>query len=200
MLNIDKQIANLYLKRKYSVKQISDFGGLTCYRVRKILFAQGIRCRSQSESIRFLNLTKYKKGEFQLKRALSKRQEKLKLAGAMIYWGEGTKSGNTVCLSNSDPEMIKIFLKFLREICGISNKRLRIVIHYYSDHRPDNLKNFWMKATNIPSRQFCRPFLHQGNSGSYKRSSRFGTVSVRYNDKKLLEIINSWIGEYRRIL
>lgn len=118
----------------------------------------------------------------------------------MIYWGEGTKSGNSVVLSNSDPKIIRLFLKFLRVICGVAEKRLRIVIHKYPDHDENKLREFWSNITKIPNSQFCKSFLHNKPTGNYKRISEYGTISLRYSDKTLLEIINRWISEYNEKL
>lgn len=195
-MNIEDQIVKLYLENKFSVQQVADFLNSTSSKVRYVLDKRNIKRRNRSDAIRYLNITKFKKEEFEIKNNINNDQEKLKIAGAMIYWGEGTKSGNSVVLSNTNPKMIKLFLKFLREICGISEKRLRVVLHRYPDQNKDVLKKYWMNITKIPSSQFSKSSLHNKPTGSYKRISPFGTVSLRYSDKKLLNIINSWIDEY----
>ena len=49
---------------------------------------------------------------FCIKEKLSLEEEKLKVAGIMLYWGEGSQwSGEKIVdFANSKPEMIKIFL------------------------------------------------------------------------------------------
>ncbi len=200
MINIEEKIINLYLNDKLSVQQIADFLGITIFKVRYILDKRDIQRRNLSQAIKYLNITKFKKGTFKVKDNLDIRQEKLRIAGAMIYWGEGTKFGNSVVLSNSDPGIVKLFLQFLREICGIAENRLRIVLHYYPDQKEEELIRYWMKITKIPRSQFSKSFQHQKLSGSYRRISQFGTVSLRYSDKELLGIINSWIREYSKSL
>lgn len=196
MTHIQRQIIDSYVKQKLSVQQIADFLNISSSGIRHVLDRNKIRRRSISDAIRYINITKFKKGEFKIKRNLNNHQQRLKLAGVMIYWGEGTKSGNSVVLSNSDPNLVKIFLKFLREICEVSNKRLRVVLHYYQYQKEDKLIKYWAKATKIPVGQFCKSFLHDKTGGSYKRVSKFGTISLRYSDKELLKIINLWIKEY----
>jgi hypothetical protein len=43
-------------------------------------------------------------------RALARRGERLFLAGCMLYWAEGGQDRNQVRFSNSDPEMIRVFV------------------------------------------------------------------------------------------
>jgi hypothetical protein len=144
-----------------------------------------------------LHATKFGKKQCCIKHDLSLEDEKLRIAGVMLYWGEGTKSGNSVVFSNSDPDMVKLFLKFLRKICGVEEKRLRILIHAYGDQDENQLRLFWSDSTHIPSEQFSKTFIHKGKRGTYKTLSEHGTISLRYSDKSLLNIINNWIVEYR---
>jgi hypothetical protein len=127
---------------------------------------------------------------------LTRRQEKLKIAGVMLYWGEGSKNGNSVAFANSDPAMVLLFVQFLKEICGIDKNRLHAILHYYPDHEEIVLKNFWSKTLDLPVEQFYRSHLHSKTKGSYKKKSRYGTLSVQYSDTRLLRLIKSWIVEY----
>jgi len=84
---------------------------------------------------------------------LSKRE--LWLVGVSLYWAEGTKEkkhnpGQNVCFSNSDPRMIKIFLKWLKEIIKIeeSDIKYEIYIHENSKNNLKNVINYWTQITN----------------------------------------------------
>ena len=147
-----------------------------------------------------MHITKFKKKEFVLNTNLTVEEEKLKLAGTMLYWGEGTKGGSSVAFTNSNPEMIAIFVRFLREICGIDTKRLRLGLHLYPDHNEGELKKYWAKIARVPLSQMNKAYIHVGTKGSYKMKSKYGTVAVVYSDVKLLELVNSWIAEYSSIL
>ena len=114
----------------------------------------------------------------------------------MLYWGEGYKRGGEVSFSNSDPRMIKVFLRFLRHVCGVHEERLRMALHYYQDHNPKELMTFWSEQTQIPALQFHTPYLHVRNGGTYRELSRYGTATVHYADKKLLKQILTWITDY----
>jgi len=47
-------------------------------------------------------------------------KEQLKLIGIILYWGEGSKAKTgTVSLANSDTAIIKVMMKFLKEVCGV---------------------------------------------------------------------------------
>ena len=41
------------------------------------------------------------------------------LLGLALYWGEGAKTGSNVSVSNSDPEVIKLFMHWMKQCFGI---------------------------------------------------------------------------------
>ena len=200
MIRSEKKIINLYQKHFLSARQIADTLLVSESKVRYVLQKHKIPKRNLSEAIRQVYITKFDKKIFKVKKNLTRKEEKLKVAGVMLYWGEGTKQGTTVTLSNSNPEMVALFLQFLRVICGISEDRLRVVLHYYSGQNKEYLMSFWSKKTKIPLSQFYEPFEHIHRRGTYKSMSEYGTISLRYSDSKLLELINSWILESSKIL
>lgn len=193
----ESQIVNCYVNLKLSEMQTAKRLSISANKVRRILDKYKIERRSISDAITHLHITEYGKRPFILRDKLTEEQRILKAIGVMLYWGEGTKRGGSVALANSDPKMINLFLRFLREICGIDEGRLRVGLHHYSDHDPKKLIKFWVNVTRIPPDQFDRPFLHFAGRGSYKNKSQYGTVAVRYSDSRLLKVLNDWIGGYQ---
>ena len=47
-------------------------------------------------------------------------------AGCMLYWAEGDKRRNTVGLANSDPELLVVFARFLRQHFGVPDDAFRV--------------------------------------------------------------------------
>lgn len=194
---IQFKLAKSYSKEGFSIGQISRKFNIPASTVVYYLDKHGIKRRPRNEAVTLWYITEFSKKPFCLKKNLSARDKKLKLAGVMLYWAEGAKGGNSVKFVNSDPKMVKIFIDFLRNICGISEDRLKLLIHLYPDQDDRSLKNFWSSATGIPESNFYKSYVHIGRVGTYKSKSLYGTVAVNYSDKKLLGKINFWIGEYK---
>lgn len=192
----EKEIIDLYVISKFSETQISERLRVDSSRVRWVLKKNKIQKRTIGEAIRLLHITKFNKKEFVLNKVLTPEQEKLKLASVMLYWGEGTKKGYNVALANSDPVMVAIFVRFLREVCGIDESRLHVTLHHYPDQDEPVLKKFWSKILSVPLKQFYRSYVHFNAKGSYKKKSQYGTVSVQYSDTRLLKLLTQWISEY----
>ncbi len=189
-----KEIKNLYVDEKYTVREVADKLGLSYWTVYNEMIKNDIPRRGPSEA-NYINYDKYKP-KFSLRERSNTEDEYLKIAGIMLYWGEGLKKGDGIDFANSDPEMIKIFLRFLRQICGINESRLRVYLYAYEDQDIENLKNFWNKVTQISLTQFSKPYVRKGNVNLSGRKMPMGLIHIRYYDKKLLQTVLNWIEEY----
>ena len=186
------EIEKLYNCKKYTIDDISRRIKISYWALYNFMRKYNIQRRGRSEAGFNFNRTK---PQFEIKSGLYFAEEKLKIAGIMLYWAEGTLNGNTVDFTNSNPEMIRIFLKFLREICGVSEERLRVYLYAYSHKNINKIKQYWSKITGIDISQFTKPYVRTGNLNLSRRKLTYGMIHVRYNDKKLLELLKSWICE-----
>lgn len=90
---------------------------------------------------------------------LSKRE--LFLIGSALYWSEGFKKDSQAGFANSDPKMIKIFLKWLRKCFGYEVHDLipRLTLNVSHKDRVKEVEEFWSKETKIPIDYFRKPFF-----------------------------------------
>lgn len=128
------------------------------------------------------------------------------MLGVSLYWAEGykrpifvngkIKTHHPVSLSNSDPELVKIFLRFLREVCNINEEKIKGEVRVYEHHNEAYLLNFWNQTTNIP---FSRlKTIKNGVSISSQRLRPYnvlpyGTIQIRVNSTQLYHKIMGWI-------
>ena len=187
------KIKVLYWNDNLSAKEIAKDLQISLWSLYSFMERNNIPRRSYSEANYLVNKDK---PAFCIKESLSSLEQRLKIAGIMLYWAEGTLKGTTVDFANSNPEMIEVFLKFLRNVCGVDERRLRVYLYCHSYCDMERLKVYWHKITRIPLDQFTKPYIREGNANLSKRKLLYGLVHVRYNDKKLLDVIRNWIGEY----
>lgn len=116
-------------------------------------------------------------------------QKELLIAGACLYWGEGTKSEKNyarLAFSNSDPRMIAFYLKFLRTVLFVKEEKIRAGIHLYASTPIDRTKDFWARVTGLRPESFY--IVNQvSKSSRLKRDSRFlpyGTAVVKVNGRE----------------
>lgn len=113
-------------------------------------------------------------------------QDDARLYAALLYWCEGEKSKNDKALTftNSDPLLVKAFLRELRNGYHIEERKFRVCVHLHRYHKAKEQLPFWSKITNIPLTQFIKPYQKR-NSGNNIRSGYAGCASVRYHDVRI---------------
>lgn len=79
--------------------------------------------------------------------------ELLDLAFAMLYYGEGAKSGTT-SIASSDPKILRFVLYVLQRNYAVTSHMIRCDLHLRMDQDADTLKRFWANELRIPFEQF----------------------------------------------
>ena len=167
---------------------------VVCYFMRKNNLAR--RSVVENETIKF----ERKPLSYKLRQVLGKFEENLKLAGVMLYWAEGYKTSKSkgIDFANANPLMVGTFVRFLKEICGVEQRRLRVLLYCYSNQNTDKLIDFWTKLTRIPRGQFTKPYVRHDFRKEKSDKMKYGMVHIRYADKKLLAQVMGWIVEFQK--
>ncbi|MCP6718297.1 MAG: hypothetical protein KJI70_02015 [Patescibacteria group bacterium] len=121
---------------------------------------------------------------------LSKREAFI--AGLFLYWADGSKyRADHLSLSNTDPSMIQFFIYWLNKCLKVPKKKMRVVMHLYSDMHIDREMKYWSKTIKIPLEQFSRPYIKKTLSEriNHKGSFGHGTCNLRVNSVLLAEKI-----------
>ncbi len=106
---------------------------------------------------------------------LTKRE--LFLIGVALYWAEGSKEkeyhpGSGIKFSNSDPYMIKIFLKWLLEIIKLPKDRIYLDIFIHESHkdRLEVVKEYWSKHTSFPVEDFKHIYFKKNKVNTKRKN------------------------------
>lgn len=188
-----KEVKDLYYKKGLSARKVGEKLGASVWQVIKFMRKNNLPRRDQAETHHLAFLAS--PSSFKPKSKLTNKEKELKTAGLMLYWGEGAKATNTIDLTNSDSLMIELFLRVLREIYGVKEERLRVLLYAYGNQDIKKLINYWVKITGIPQKQFTKPYVRQDFLEKKKNKMPYGLVHIRYNDKKLVTLIKSDIGK-----
>ena len=107
-----------------------------------------------------------------------------KLACALLFWAEGGKTDRSLMFMNSDPHMIRAFLKLLRLSFELDESKFRVCLHLHSYHNKAKQTRYWAEITSIPVKQFIKPYSKK-NTGKRKKEGYQGCASLRYHDYKV---------------
>lgn len=108
-------------------------------------------------------------------------KKELFVAGLFLYWGEGSKTKySELCVSNTNPAVIKFFLKWLKESLNVPKEKIKIRLHLYRDMLIKKEINFWAEELTIPKNQFRKPYIKKSNRESitYKTKFHHGTCNA----------------------
>ncbi|MCX6766981.1 MAG: helix-turn-helix domain containing protein [Candidatus Moranbacteria bacterium] len=127
---------------------------------------------------------------------------KLFLTGISLYWAEGYKKGaygskwKAVDFANSDPDLVRIMMKFFRKVCRVEDNKIKIQLIAHKNVNIKKAIRFWSNLTKIPENQFIKTCCAVSIYSKGKRNGNsltHGTVHIRINNVKLFFRIIGWI-------
>lgn len=119
------------------------------------------------------------------------------IAGAVAYWAEGTKAKpwrpeEHVSFTNSDPDMIRLFLRFLALLeIGPERLRFRVSIHETAD--AEEATSWWADVVGIAAGEFQRATLKRNVPATNRKN-----VGSDYHGCLVVRVLNG-AALYRRI-
>ncbi|HUZ16525.1 MAG TPA: hypothetical protein VMU72_10175 [Gaiellaceae bacterium] len=101
----------------------------------------------------------------------------------MLYWAEGDKTRNAARISNSDPELLRSFVRFLRTEFAVPDERFRITCHLFANHVSEQtrIEQFWLDTLGLPSTCLCKSIVNVYSKYSLKKRRNllpFGTCKL----------------------
>lgn len=104
----------------------------------------------------------------------------LRLIGLCLYWGEGGKTHKGAArISNSDPDVIKVMMRFFREVCMVEEKKFRAHIHIHSHLDVERAEKYWSIVSGIPRAQFFKTYTKPSIASMNKKDSLpYGTFDI----------------------
>lgn len=121
---------------------------------------------------------------------ISRRE--LILIGTALYWAEGSKQkthsvSERVIFSNSDVEMVKVFLAWLNVIEVKQNDiHFSVYLHETAKDRVDEIRQYWSKSLKLSINRFEKIYFKKGSDKSYRKN-----VGVAYHGQMRITIRRS---------
>ena len=134
-------------------------------------------------------------------RHLAERREALHVAGCMLYWAEGAKDRNQIRFTNSDPEMARFFVKFLRTDFTVAQENIKVTCNLFADHldRQYEIEQFWLETLQLPRSSLCKSTVNVYSKYSKKKRANklpYGTCRVVVSRTRIVQSIFGSIQEY----
>lgn len=182
-------LERLYLEDKLSMKSVAAALGCSQTKVQYWMNKYRIERRTISNAI---YISHNPQGDpFVAAPIKTIEQAALHGLGIGLYWGEGNKANQySVRLGNSDPELLKAFIRFLVELYGVDRGALRFGLQLFSDIDQETALAYWCQKLAMKPSQFYKITVTiSGAIGTYRKKSQYGVVTVYYHNKKLRDVL-----------
>jgi hypothetical protein len=136
----------------------------------------------------------------QLGRTIARIDEPLHRTGCMLYWAEGSKSRNQVVFVNSDVHMMRVFLEFLHQCCGVPDDSIALSIncHLGNGVTAREIERWWLERLDLPDTCLRKAIVNRPSRAS-KRVHRpliYGTARLVVSSTRIVQSIYGAIQEY----
>ncbi|HEX8947128.1 MAG TPA: hypothetical protein VF829_02845 [Candidatus Paceibacterota bacterium] len=135
----------------------------------------------------------YEQAREEAKTELAQLQyDPLFIAGVMLYWGEGDKgSKHHVKLSNTDPKLVRLYVRFLTDACGIPRHKIKAHLLLHPDLEEKVCRAYWEKAAGIPWENFTKSVRIQGRHET--RRLKWGVCIVTVSNAYFKQKVLAWL-------
>ncbi|RKY29823.1 MAG: hypothetical protein DRP74_08145 [Candidatus Omnitrophota bacterium] len=131
--------------------------------------------------------------------------KELSIIGALLYSCEGTRLRKdkrrkndvyywVIEFTNSDSNLIKLFITFLRKIIKIDESRLKGQLFIYDDLNKKSLEKRWSRATGIPLVNFNKTIIFKSKNMKYRPNPN-GTFKIRYHSKEAFQKLDYLVNK-----
>ena len=116
------------------------------------------------------------------------------VAGVVAYWAEGDKRSQDVKFSNSNSQLIVLFIEWSIAYLQVTRARFTIALHLHGGQEEGERKIFWSQLTGIGLNQFRKTFHKPEGTGHRKNILYGGTAAIRVTrSTDLLHRLLGWI-------
>jgi hypothetical protein len=131
-------------------------------------------------------------------RLRAKECRPLHMAGCMLYWAEGAKDRTKMYFVNSDANMLRMFMRFLREEMNVPDSEIVIYIHCHTADVQliEQIQSYWLRALNLPSSSLRKTIHKRGNPDVRHNTLENGVCTIRVYRVDLIQHIYGAIQEY----
>jgi hypothetical protein len=133
-------------------------------------------------------------------RAMAAVGDPLHRTGCMLYWAEGARSRNQVVFTNSDAEMLSVFLAFLRSCYDVDAARvaLTVNVHLGNGMTLEEIETWWVDRLGLPGLCLRHAAVNRVSRASQRkrRTLPYGTVRLAVCSTFIVQSIYGAIQAY----
>jgi hypothetical protein len=133
-------------------------------------------------------------------RTMARSGSPLHAAGCMLYWGEGSKSRRVAQITNSDPDLLRLFIRFLEECYSVRREAMVFRCTVYENQDAPAIERFWLNYLGLPPSSLRRSTISRRQADpSRRRELPYGTARLSVYSTQIVQSIYGSICHYAGI-
>jgi transposase-like protein len=133
-------------------------------------------------------------------RALARAGDPLHHAGCMLFWAEGSKGRNSATLTNSDPDLLLVFRRFLAQCYAVPDERIAFSVNCFLGNGValEEIEARWLRVLELPRASLRASTVNRPSSASRRRGRIlvYGTGRLAVSSTAVVQSIYGAIQEY----
>lgn len=119
--------------------------------------------------------------EWAVKKLATISDRDLLLLGIGLYIGEGSKLYEDVQFINSDPNIVRLIMRWFTEVLDVPPHHFVASLHIYPDISENIALQYWSSIMRTPLSQFRKTYVdkREGKSIRKKHMLPYGTINIR---------------------
>ncbi len=135
------------------------------------------------------------------------------IIGSVLYWAEGYKrpvrrkgrevTHHVVSLTNSDPVLVKTFLRYLHQWCKVPKKKIKASVRVFPRQSMKKLQYYWERQTGLGRKNFFAPLRTISIFSRRKRQFDHlphGVIQIRVANTALFHTIMGYIAGIKKLV
>ena len=98
-----------------------------------------------------------------------------------LYAGEGSKTGGSVSMANTNPVFLRVFITWLRREFVVDEPRLRVKLYLHEGLDLETSTTHWSRVLGVPEGQFRQPYRAKSDPSRRRAKHIHGCATVLYS-------------------
>lgn len=120
------------------------------------------------------------------------RKDSFYQVGIALYWAEGSKRNTTFSFINSDPEMIKLMIRWIKSYLLVRGDKIKLRVFTHKAFEHENHELFWSKETGIDLSDFGKIIFKSQGLAVKKRPNYKGCLRIELGKVQYLRKLLFW--------
>lgn len=94
------------------------------------------------------------------------------IGGLLLYLAEGSKKNESFQFMNSDPNLIKLMMRWLSLTADVNHEDYQVRLYIHRPYADENLEKFWAKTLSLTFNQFAKT-VYKPTPHNIKRNPKY---------------------------